>query len=354
MSAYSIEFYRLNIANNSFDYMGACFTFLNLYYDFLLDGIGTCTFDLNTKDMFANEPHLRRMSTVIVLKNGNTPLWSGVIGDVTGKFEDVGGTITVQAYSPLYWLKFRYTPKSVIYSQIDQEAIAWSLISTSQANTNGTLLMNQGVNAASVLRDRIYSYGLISDSLINLSNVIAGFDFQFTPVFNASGRLTSFNFDCFYPAIGRLRNDLPSLQLGTSVYSVSFDTISSLTNAITTEGAGTGTPISYTNEDSSSEQAFTRIEEYLPQKDVSVQSTLQTNADSELNNNKTEGYKIGVQFMPNIIPSSTLSIGDYLLLNLNMGSYMNFVNRQVRITKLSVQVDDEGVEYITSEVTIYG
>ena len=355
MSQYNVEFYNLDVVNSKFTFLGDCITFSNLYYDTVLNGIGTCTFNISVYDEFAKPKYLKRKGNVVLVKRSGQPVWCGVIGNLTGNIADINGMITVQAYEFLYYFKNRYTPKSQIYSQIEQCAIAWDLINTSQLLTNGTLLITQGNNPTSILRDRNYSYATISDALTNLTDVIAGFDFSFDPVIDANSRLSSMIFNCYYPRKGSKRIDLGVLSIGTNIQVCDWITISDLTNSVIVEGAGTGTPLSYLAEDTASEQAYTLAQIYSAQKDVSDYDTLSKNGAALLNANKVEGYRFTLQAMPESnINIGTISTGDSVICTLQVGNAIALIEREGKIEKLAVTVDENGIDTLKFDIEIYG
>lgn len=298
---------------------------------------------------------MKRMGTIIVIKEDGTCVWSGPMADQTGTYEDLDGYITVTGYSWLYYFKFRNTNKSQIYSQVEQSAIAWSLINTTQAKTNGTLLITQGLNPTSMLRDRTYETYEIAEALTNLSNVINGFDFGFEPVFDSNNRLSSVLFNVYYPTRGSLRDDLGKLEMGINVSSVSWSTISELYNTVTVEGSGTGVPLLYGDSDVSSQQAYTRIEGYEKASDISDYDTLEKHGDQLLNGNKVEGYRLNLTIMPSsTLNNAGLEVGDTLICNLTIGNYLTLTDRQTRIKRIPTVIDDNGVKTISLEVEIYG
>ena len=80
----------------------------------------------------------------------------------------------------------RYTDAVVEYASTDAGEIAWDLIDNSQNQTNGDLGITKGIIETTQNRDRTYYNQNIMEAIVNLSNVIGGFDFEFThnKVFN--------------------------------------------------------------------------------------------------------------------------------------------------------------------------
>lgn len=352
---FSIEFYRLNVQEEQFDFLGECITFQNLTYENALNDIGMCTFELNVLDEYSSPKYLRRMSTIVVVKENGTCVWFGPIATESGEYSDVDGIVTVTAYSYLYFLKFRNTGKLQQYSQEEQTAIAWDLINTSQGTTNGTLLITQGYLPVSKNRDRTYQTYEIAEALTNLTRVIDGFDFSFEPTFDSNERLSGVLFNCYYPRKGSLREDLGKLQVGVNVSSVLWSTVSELYNTVIIEGSGTGVPLIYTDSDEASQLAYTRIEGYEKAADVSEWDTLEKHGSNLLNSNKVEGYELGLAIMPSSnIHSSALEVGDSVVCDIEVGKHLLLNDRIARVKELSTNVDNQGVKFLTLKVEIYG
>jgi hypothetical protein len=351
---YKIEFYRLDVENEQFVFLGECESFTDLYYDNVLNDVGSCSFNISIYDHYASSVYLRRMSTIVVIKKNNTCVWFGPIADVIGSYSNIDGHVNVTAYSYLYFFKFRNTAKSKIYSQIEQCEIAWDLINDSQNQTNGTLLVTEGLNPTSNKRDRTYETYTISEALINLTNIIDGFDFSFEPVFDADNRLSSVLFNSYYPMKGTDRSDLGKLEIGINISAITFDTISSLYNAITVEGAGTGVPIIYEDEDEDFQKAYSRIEGYEKASDISEYDSLEKHGDKLLSE-RVEGYKITLDVMPNSnIINSGLAIGDTVVCNLEVGNYLSLKDRKIRIKSMPISVDEQGIDELSLIAEIYG
>lgn len=352
---YSIEFYRLNVAEEQFDFLGECITFSNLSYENALNDIGICTFDINILDEYSSPKYLRRMSTIVVVKKNGTCVWFGPIATQSGNYSDVDGVVTVTAYSYLYFFKYRNTDKSQIYYQEEQTAIAWDLINTTQATTNGELLITQGYLPTSQFRDRTYETYEIAEALTNLTNVIDGFDFSFEATFDSNNRLSGVTFNCYYPNKGSLRDELGKLQVGVNVSSIVWSAVSELYNTVIVEGSGTGVPLIYTDSDSASQLAYTRLEGYEKAADVSEWDTLEKHGDKLLNDNKVEGYEFDLSVMPSsTMILSALEVGDTVVCDIEIGKYLSLKDRQARISSMPVSVDEQGVDYLTLKVKIYG
>ncbi len=351
---YKIEFYKIDVENSEFVFLGDCTSFWGLYYENTLNDTGSCLFNLDVEDNYTSLKYLTRMSTIVVVKKNNTCVWFGPIANISGSYSDVDGFVQVIAYSYLYFFKFRNTAKSQIYSQEEQCEIAWNLIDTSQNETNGTLLITEGLNPVSKKRDRTYETYKIADALTNLTDVIDGFDFSFEATFDANNRLSGVLFNTYYPNKGSDRSDIGILQVGQDISTVQFDTISKLCNTVTVEGSGTGTPLIYTDSDTTLQKAYTRIEEYEKASDISEYDSLEKHGEI-LMAEKVEGYKITLDIdNDSKLINSGLVVGDFIVCNIQVGDYLNLNNRKVRIDKIPVSVDTQGVDKISLEIEIYG
>ena len=352
---YAIELYQIDLANNKFVRIDMLSTFKNLQYFSVLNDKGGASFDLNLYDPKATQTNLTRWKNQVVIKRYGVPVWFGPIVKVSGDYTNTNGYLTVECNDYLSHLSFRNTAKNVNYTQIEQCLIAWNLINDSQSLTNGSLFITKGTSPTSILRDRTYQYGTISNLLSNLTQVIGGFDFMFTPTLDANGLLTGVVFNCYYPGVGNIRTDLPPLEIGTNVKDFQFRTDGDLTNSDTFEGGGTGSTIISTSSLAGSQLAYTRRENYQSIKDVVVQSTLDEKLTQYLTANAVENYLMNIQLYADTHPGyGEFSLGDTLNLNLNIansGGYVNF-QKQARVIELAVQVDELMNETLIPKLSI--
>lgn len=351
---YTIEIYRLNVVSGAFELIDIITTAQNLQFFNKLSGIGGCSFNMSIYDNKLNRANFIRYRNQIAVRKGRSVLFFGPITKLSGTFTDVKGSVTIEANSYLEHLRYRYTDKFKVYSTEEQGEIAWDLIDTVQSRTNGGLIITQGTTITSVDRDRTYEYSEVAQALINLSNVIDGFDFEFATSLDGGYNVNGVVFNCYYPYLGNVRDDLNSLRIGENVQRLGFVTNSELINTITAEGAGSGSPIIYSQSNSALQQGYTRREAILGYKDVSVQSTLENKVDFDLNSNSTERFLIEVNMMPSKAPVlGQYGLGDILNFDLNIdgGDYVQF-SGQGRVMEIGVTVDENGSEMVIPKLEV--
>lgn len=344
-----IEIYSLDLNSNQFVRIDSIVTYRNLSYVNILNDIGRCRFSLNTKDPKASKANLIRFKNHIVIKRFDTIVWFGPIVNIEYEYQDSNGTIIIDAETYLSHFKTRYTDKLTSYVQVDQSDIMWNLIDLAQNRTNGNLKIVRGNNPAGTKRDRTYEYYRISDALINLSNVIGGPDFLFSPIVDSNNLLTGVRFDVFFPKIGNVRNDLQPFSIGKNIKRVYIKTKKDILNNGISEGAGTGTPITVEISYSASQIAYTRREVIYPQKSVSIEETLSNNLNALLTQKSTENQEVELELYAEKLPVyGSYVLGDIVNIDLNPddGGYLD-LHLQARILALEVTLlDSTGTEYI--------
>lgn len=151
---------------------------------------------LSIDDVFAvnrNEIRVRR---------GTRYLFGGQINFTEARFARTK-TLMVRATGFLDLFQYRYISpvyNTTQFTGVDAGQIAWELIDDTQTDyAEGDFGILQGTIDPSVTRDRTYEYANVREEIIRLSEVINGFDFEFT-----FDKL----FNVFYPKQGVDRSEL--------------------------------------------------------------------------------------------------------------------------------------------------
>jgi len=347
---YAVEIYQIDVTNSRLIRFDSITTFKNLSYDNTLDAVGAASFDLSVQDPKASATNLVRFRNVVAIKRNGGIVWAGPITDINGSYTDVKGYLTISCNSWLYHLQARLTDAIKYYPAQDISLIAWDLINTAQTRTNGYLGITQGSTPTSITRDRSYEYKPMSDCLIEMSQIISGFDFDFTYVTNSNNKLTGVLFNTYPNRMGTIRKDLNPFTVGRNVKKVEITTSGQpIYNYSTMTGAGTGENL-YTSqiEYANSELAFTRREVYQSVSDAALATTVSYYNAAYLNTYSVESALIDLNLYQNKYPLlGDYNIGDTVFLNSAVGSsYLNFTNKPARVVKIQVQVDDQGAETI--------
>lgn len=147
--------------------------------------------------------HVHELQTDLwVLRNGQA-LFCGRVGAVADTADPDTYTVQFGAadYRALLQRRYLFEGDTLSYLNTDQSSIGWGLISTTQNHAGGNLGIVRGAGQTTgVIRDRSdYVAGKpIGEALDQLSQVIDGFDYDFTPNIQTGGLA----FDVYYPARG--------------------------------------------------------------------------------------------------------------------------------------------------------
>ena len=353
---YTIEIYRLNPVNGTFSRIDTIESFEKLSFSQRLNGIGACSFEIDLDSKKATNTNFTRFINQIVVKRNNNIVFFGPIVKRRGSVKNEEEKVEIECLSYIYHLATRFTSKLQIFTNTAQSTIAWNLISAVQARDNGNLGIYQGVLASGNNRDRTYEYKGIAEALIEFSNIQQGFDWEFQPIQDANGLLSSINFNTYFPQIGLKRDDLPPITMD-NVASLAFVDDGEIYNQVTFEGAGTGSPILFTAGENFSQSSFGRREAIQMEKDISIQDTLNRKGNAYLNKNSVNRFKIDIELYPRVRPSfGDLNLGDVLNINLSNNTVQDSIlniSKEGRIVELNVEVDGLGVEKVSPRIILY-
>lgn len=351
-SKYVLEIYRLNVSAGTFTRIDVITTFKNLTFYNKLSGIGGARFELAVQDLKATRENLTRYRNQVVIKRYGQVVWFGPITDWNIEYTDVAGTITVDCNSYLFHLNARYTDKLKNYPAQDISLIADDLINTIQARTNGNLGITLGSTPTSITRDMTYEYKSIADCLIELSDLVGGFDFDFTPIVDSNGLFTGTYFNTYPTKLGSTRRDLPVLTLGQNIKKISLKNAQDIFNSSIAEGSGTGESVPTSQLDyGTSQQTYTRRETILSLKDASLASTVGYYNAAYLNMTSVEQLTLDIDLYQNRgITFTDLNLGDILYITSHIGqpdSLLYFTKYEGRIIEINITVDAQGAETLT-------
>lgn len=273
-----------------------------------------------------------------VMRNGQWLLGTNVI-----KFSYKGGsggvTMTVNCSGYLNYYKKRYI--DIDYDDTPQEQILWGVIEQANAKYGGDYGVRQGVHVGgSVLRDRHQVRKEVKSFFQQMSQVLAGPDFEFTH----DKKLNT------YTAIGSYRPDIRLIYPG-NISGWAFDrSVERVTNYIYGLGSGNGDDaISAEAEETDSEDYLYRREQIVSYNSVVDEGTLQQNIDAlkHYAANPIELPTITVE--DGVLDYSTVGIGDTLPIEMRGNKSLAHINGFYRLETISVSVDKNGAE--TGELT---
>jgi hypothetical protein len=318
-------------------------------YSYQLNRAGRASFTLPiTSDRLRTFPLYLGVTRLLIYRD-NVLIWAGVVWELQESASIDEGTVNVQCTEIFHILsEKRYTSNT--YTATDAGQIAWGIINTSQGLTGGNLGLTQGAIQATQNRDRTYLDENIGEKIIQLTEVINGFDFLITPSIKIN-TLGVFN---IYSKRGTTVSNL-RLEYGDGLKNniTAWDrkrTLSDIYNSVIVEGEGLGDArITSTQTDSSLINAVGLLEGRVQEKSINQQATLDTKAQEIIRVRKTEQPIYSLTLNNAFDDFGLYDIGDIVPVKIQSG-YVN-INTTMRIYGIDVNVSDEGEEQIKLTVS---
>lgn len=246
-----------------------------------------------------------------------------------------GGKIEVRSMGYFGLLKYRYLPDTLSYTNTDAGQIAKGLVVNIQTSMHGSSFgFTEGTIQTSVNRDRNYPiYKNEYDAMVQLSEVINGFDFEITheKVLNV-----------YYPMQGVDNNDIELSYPGNiNSFTYSRDGIQ-LANRHIVRGSGYGSDQKvYIHDDAPYQSAYKELDSILDFPDVERSTTLQEYAEGYTEIYKNPIDSIEVKINGNKDPIiGTYGIGDRIPVSIKKGNLINFTKQKYTIDAIETSIDD--------------
>jgi hypothetical protein len=317
---------------------------LNRSYSYQLNRAGKASFSLPLTTERLERFPLYIGVTRLLIYRATKLIWAGVIWEITEDAQDDEGTVNVQCTEIFHILsEKRYTSNT--YTSTDAGQIAWGLIDTTQGLTGGNLGITQGTIEATQNRDRQYFDEKIGEKIIQLTEVINGFDFEITPsvkvntlgVFNVYAKRGS-TLNTFRLEYGEgLKNNIQSWSRKR--------TLSDMFNSVIVEGDGLGdAKLTSTETDTVLITAIGLLEGRIQEKSVNQQTTLDTRAEEFIRISKAEQPLYDITVNNAYDDFGKYDVGDIVPVRIKYG-YID-MNATMRIYGIDVRISDAGEEVI--------
>lgn len=182
--------YRILVKNKDGELLGEFESFRNLKFGKTLNSYGTCSFNIPANDPKASSLISLRKNTIWIYeeKEGDlTLVWAGEQAMRDGNLDNQGNNwVTIYAYTWLEQLNNRFTVYERIFEYQDVGDIVQALIDETQADSYGDLGITIGTIEETSSREITFHNDSVMESIMNLSNMANGFDFEITDnkVFN--------------------------------------------------------------------------------------------------------------------------------------------------------------------------
>lgn len=311
--------YRIIVKDGDGDQIGEFKVFRNLTISKRLNNYGTCSFEIPADDPKASDLVALRVFTIDVYRiaedDSQLLLWAGEQAIREGNLDSAGNNwCKITCFDWFEQLFSRYTADVVTYTGVDAGQIAWDLIDTTQGEPDGDFGITEGTIEATQNRDRTYNNGNIGELIINLANVINGFDFEIntSKVFNVSS------------IIGVDRTNLV-LEYGRNIQSIQIteDFSSPVNRAIVLGDSGDfQVPLRVERDDASSQAIYKLREGILTELDVTQVSTLEDKGDALLRKRGVALFRTSMKLIPSSSPTiADFALGDVITLKVVNGVY---------------------------------
>lgn len=334
--------YRVVVINKDGTEIGEVINWTSIRFERRLNNYGTCQIIIPLSEPQLDSLIALRVYEVKIFRD-NLLVWAGEQVHISGILSDTSDEIvTLTCYDYLEMFNNRYTDAVVEYASTDAGEIAWDLIDNSQNQTNGDLGITKGIIETTQNRDRTYYNQNIMEAIVNLSNVIGGFDFEFThnKVFNV------------YAVKGLDRSSTHRFELGVNILSASVE--NDFTNPINQAislGEGFGaTQLREVVTDSSLRSTYKLRQGKLSDPDVSVNATLITKGQALIDRYGTPLVNVTFKQVPGTLPRfGTLDLGDLVTIKIDKAIWD--INAIFRVYGIVIDVDErdtETIEYLVS------
>ena len=321
----------------------------NRSYSYQLNRAGKASFTLPiTSDRLATFPIYLGVTRLLIYRE-NVLIWAGVVWEVEENATIDEGTVNIQCIEIFHILsEKRYTSNT--YTNTDAGQIAWGIINTTQGLTGGNLGLTQGTIQTTQNRDRTYLDEKIGEKIIQLTEVINGFDFVITPSikintlgeFNVYSKRGSTITDFRLEYGDKLKNNIQSWSRKR--------TLSDIYNSVVIEGEGYGDiALKSIQTDPSMINAVGLLEGRVQEKSINQQITLDSKGQEFIRVRKTEQPIYDLTLNNAYDDFGKYDIGDIVTVKIQTG-YVN-INTTMRIYGIDVRVADSGEEQIKLTVS---
>lgn len=313
-------------------------------YSIYLNNSGDAKFTLSIHDPNITTAMLLLGYAELLIYRGGTLVWGGELkysrADLGGDNEKV--IVTAKGFLDLFDRRVvgtAITPR--VFSAEDLVTIARTLITETQALTNGDFGITLGTNPTSRDADRTYSYENLKEALKDLTNETwdDAIDIEVTPdkVFN-----------CYYPKKGRVLTEAV-FEWGVNITSCwQILDATEMSNEVIALGQGEGNAMVTATRDSNAylQETYKLRQGVINHKSVSDVATLNSHADKELFEKEAQQLFVGVTIKGDLSPVfGTYAVGDYVNVKIKRGLVDVF--GLYRIYGIEVDITDEDEETIT-------
>lgn len=338
--------YKIQVKDGNGDNLGEFIDFKNLKFGKRLNNYGACSFSVPVNSEKAEQLIALRIYSVWIWRE-DLLVWSGEQVSREGELDENGNNwVTIFCYDWLELLFSRYTAENQNYVATDAGAIAWDLIDVTQTETDGDFGITEGAIEATMNRDRSYDSHNIGEMIVNLTNVINGFDCEISnsKVFNV------------YTSMGIDRSAEIILEYGVNISSmrITEDFSKPVNRGIIIGTNGNSIDPLRTDTDDTALQAIYKLREGLSNEmTVSETATMTEKGQAMIRQLGSALMKISMKMVRLSPTIADFALGDIIRLKVQNGIYD--IDRKFRIFEWTLTYNDdntETVDLVLGEFTI--
>lgn len=332
--------YRILVKNSAGTVVGEIVAPRKLQFGKRLNNYGEASFDIQANDpLVATLVSLRKNTIEIYRRKEGTDtlVWAGSQALATGSLKENGNNwITVYCYTWFELLIHRFTDAVKTFTNTDAGQIAKTLIT--DTNSDDPTGITIGTITPTTDRDRTYNNQNVAEGIINLANVVSGFDFEITDlkVFNV------------YDILGTDKTDSVVFEYGHNVKNMTIteDFVNPVNRAIVLgEATGESTLQRVERDDATLQTEYGLFEGRFTEISTSNLGTLQDKGDAAIRKYGEPLLKVSFDLVGNNTPSiDEFTCGDGIRLMANWGYYN--IDEQYRVFEYSVTFDGKNVEHL--------
>jgi len=301
---------------------------------------GQASFTINLNDVNASEFNLRESRSQLYVYRKGTLYFSGKIMVVERGFDESTQEANVIALGWMWFFEKRIIAKlaDVTYTAVDAGSIAWTLVNTSQQETNGDLGITQGTIQTSQNLTITYTRQKLRPALDDLTSQ-AGIEIEVTPnkIFNV-----------YYPKKGTDRSASVIFKYPGNLKSARpLSDATTMVNDILALGRGMGAEeITANVEDTGVKEIYGLFQELLSHKEIDNSTILTSMANYYLNLRKSPRLTLDVTAHGNDekVDLSQYVVGDTVKIEITHDNYT--LAQNFRIFEIHVDIGDDDKETV--------
>lgn len=331
--------YRIKVRNGSNIEIGEFTTFRKVDFGKRLNNYGELSFEVPAGDSKAALLiSLREYTVWIYEENAGviTLIWSGEQALRRGTLAvDKNNWVKIICFTWFEQFNNRFTEAERVFTGVDQGEIMMTLFEETQAQTNGDFLITEGTIVPTFDRDRQYFNQNIMQAVIDLTNVISGFDFEITDN-------REVNADAI---IGTDLTDSIVLEYGHNITecTITEDFSNPVNRGIVLGEAEGETDLQRVERNDTASQAIYKVrEDTMTDRDISDIDTFEEKGDALIQKYGTPLFILEIDLLSSAISITSFSIGDLIRIIIKYGIYD--IDETYRIFEWTISLKEDNTQ----------